>query len=255
MMRRLRMTTLIVLIACAVLATACASTSTRYASARIDEAHDAELLVEHDLAIDHDHDAPQAYGEHAHAHEHDDAHVHQHPAYDPHSKCVCASYETQDVWCMRCDVGYVAQQRIESAMLFEALDPHGHRLDVNVWECATCKANYTSNGFCAECGMGCHNQLVYFTRLTHGLARGRRVDLSRRDCATFAGHSGDAVWCDRCSIGIVGNVVFSDQDVFEVTAREFSILKQAIDRSAECELCACAMVAHRDCPTCLISYQ
>ena len=182
-------------------------------------------------------------------------HAHAHPAHDASAPCICAWSKSRNVWCRHCNVGYVATQRIESAQLFDALDPHGHVLDVNVWECKTCVANYDNDGYCTECRMGCHDGLVYFTRLTYGLSFGRQVNPATISCEHCATLAGDVGWCESCSSGIVGNVVFADRNQFDSTAEEFITLRRAIEKVEECELCACAMVAHSDCPTCYTTYR
>jgi hypothetical protein len=180
----------------------------------------------------------------------------QHPGYDPNASCTCADARMINGWCRRCNAGFVAGRQVECALLFDALDPHGHDLMIGELECAACRDAARTNGFCDVDGMGFVDVKAYFTRLTHGLATGQAIDVQVIRCGRCRENSqADSGWCEACGRGMVGNVAIEDQAVFDATAKEFAILEAAISRAPSCELCACAMVVHRACPTCRTDYR
>lgn len=216
----------------------------------------------HNHAHSADHPDHSEHGDdHHHAHaQQTPHHDHHHPASDASAPCICpasgnAASSTQSeigIWCRKCNVGHLAGIKIESAMLFETLDPHGHDIDVNTLHCQHCIAAVAVDGFCQSCGIGFKGKQAYFTPLTWGLARGAAMrDHSCQACASLTGNAG---WCERCSRGIVGNIQIDDREIYEPTATELHVLRSAIARVSACELCACAMVVHRTCPNCRISY-
>lgn len=178
-----------------------------------------------------------------------------HPNSDPLAACACAKAAQRNAWCRRCNVGYIAGHRVESANLFEALDPHGHEVDLNVMDCESCRRASASGGYCVECRIGFVNGLAYFTRLTWGVAQGIVVtpeDFPCEQCRSFVTRTG---WCETCGRGVVGNVVLTDRDNYLATAREYATMLAAIEKVPACDWCACAMVLHSTCPMCLISYE
>ncbi len=183
-------------------------------------------------------------------------HAAQHPSFDPNAPCTCDTAKYVNGWCHKCNVGFIAGHRVESALLFETLDAHGHLVDLSQVECESCQTAIKSNGFCTRCGRGYVDGLTYFSRLTHGLAQGMALDQASVTCELCRSHFDQTGWCDACGSGrgIVGNVAISDRKTFEVTAGEYKLLFAAIEKVKTCELCACAMVVHRTCPICLIDY-
>src|SRR5262249_11438698 len=157
-------------------------------------------------------------------------------------------------WCMHCNVGYVAGHRIESARLFETMDPHGHDVQAASLLCENCHRAIESDGYCDICKVGFVDHKAYFTRLTYGLAQGTPVDAAQLSCPTCRANSNSTGWCAGCKRGMVGNVAFTNREVFDRTAREYRVLLGAIDRLPTCEVCACTMMVHRACTVCGISY-
>ena len=49
--------------------------------------------------------------------------------------CTCALAKIDNGWCNKCEVGYVAGVTINSQMLFEALDAHGHEIGPDGIQC------------------------------------------------------------------------------------------------------------------------
>lgn len=233
-------------------------------AATADRAEPAGSAVSHrhdhaSSPFEHTHDGGDEHSRlHAHSHDHaDDALValaSQHPAHDPQAPCICSLKQTHNVWCRHCNVGYLAMRRIDSAMLFDALDPHGHDIDQSTLQCTVCLAAVRTDGYCHDCRMGFVEGRAYFTPLTHGLAQGRPVAPEDIECPQCQRNIQSTGWCDRCGRGMVGNVAFADRALFERTAEQWRVLDDAQARVETCELCACAMVVHSACPKCRISY-
>ena len=182
------------------------------------------------------------------------AHALLQPAHDPQASCECESARRLNRWCRRCNVGYVAAIQIESAALFSTLDPHGHELDFGSIECRQCRDAMGVDGFCDSCGMGFVRGMTYFSRLTYGLSLGRVVEPTTLGCAACRANATKLGWCDRCMRGMVGATAIFNRETFDRTAQEYRILIAAVEKTSDCELCARAMVVHRTCPSCLISY-
>lgn len=182
-------------------------------------------------------------------------HAALHPSHDPNAPCTCADAKERNGWCSKCNVGYIAGRRVEYAKLFETLDPHGHDFMLESLKCPVCHNAAGSEGYCDDCRIGFVHQMAYFTRLTYGLAQGRTIDPASLSCAVCRANMAESGWCDACGRGMVGNVAYSDRAVFDSTAREYKVLLAAIERAPTCEICACAMVVHRSCPICGISYE
>ena len=112
-------------------------------------------------------------------------------------------------------VGYVAGREIRSRELHDALDAHGHDVDVATLPCASCRAAAREDGFCATHGRGFVGGRAYLSPLAYHLARGER----------------------------------------EAVQGELALLAEALRTVERCELCAAAMVIDGTCPRCRLSYQ
>jgi hypothetical protein len=129
--------------------------------------------------------------------------------------CTCALERQRNGWCAACRVGYVAELTIRSQVLYDALDPHGHDVDVPSLACAACRAAAASDGFCTQHARGFVGGRAYLSRLAYHLARSEP----------------------------------------EAVQDELALLEKALDTLGRCELCAAAMVLDGTCPTCRLSYQ
>ncbi|MCH7885518.1 MAG: hypothetical protein IIC01_09740, partial [Planctomycetes bacterium] len=176
------------------------------------------------------------------------------PKADP-DKCTCPKAKIHNGWCARCKVGYAASVKVPSALLFEAIDAHGHDFDVASLRCSTCRAASSSSGFCSTCRMGFVNGQAYLSRLTYLLAKGKAKDPVTHNCATCRGNSGRFGWCRQCQRGMVGHFAYADRTVFEEAVREVRRLQSAIAKLKDCELCAIAMITDARCPKCNIHYK
>lgn len=182
-----------------------------------------------------------------HDHTHDDA------------DSILHTHETLPVlstWCDDCNVGFVAGQRVSSKLLFETLDAHGHDVNINVMTCESCLAALPVSGYCESHRIGFVDNKAYFSRLTYSLAKGGEArDVSSLTCTICRTNAQEHGWCDSCQIGLVGNVAFTNRKEYANAVEQFSILKSAIDKTNDCEMCACAMIFNSRCPQCKISYQ
>jgi len=69
-------------------------------------------------------------------------------------ECVCTVAKIHGGWCQACKVGYVASLKIESLMLYETLDNHGHDVDPKIIRCESCKKAVRSTAFAKRAGSG-----------------------------------------------------------------------------------------------------
>lgn len=166
--------------------------------------------------------------------------------------CRCAENQALDGWCSECRVGYFAGVRIESAELIEVLDLHGHDVNPEKTRCPTCRERIASGGFCDACQMGFINGKGYFSHLCYAMAKGRVVGESTGPPPRCLASDG---WCDRCSRGRVANRVFSRHGDFIDAQRWLGVLKAAVAKAGQCEVCAGAMIANGGCFRCRVAYK
>lgn len=169
--------------------------------------------------------------------------------------CPCAVAPETDGWCDLHRVGYVAAVRVPSRLLYDALDAHGHTLDLSTFTCPACREAIRTDGFCEKDAIGFVKRQAYFSRLTYELARGQRRDRSKIACKACRGHAEARGWCPRCGLGMVGNVEIRDRAAYDRAAHAAEILQRASDTVARCEWCAVAMATGTRCPRCRITYR
>ena len=128
--------------------------------------------------------------------------------------CTCELERQRSGWCEACQLGYVAGVTIRSKVLYDALDAHGHDVDVAGLGCASCRAAASSDGFCAEHSRGFVGGRLYVSRLAYHTARGEP----------------------------------------QAVPRELELLASAVETSARCETCAAAIVLDGTCRKCRLSY-
>ena len=170
------------------------------------------------------------------------------------TNCTCEVSKSRGGWCNACDLGYVAGVAIKSEMLFEALDAHGHHINIESMGCEECRKAIASDGFCENCQWGFVGKQLYHSKLTYYLAKGRPKSKSASSCSTCKAHTGKPLWCESCKIGGVGNVTYTDKGAFGSVAREYGKLLQAVELSAKCEDCGVAFFMGTKCLKCKISY-
>lgn len=131
------------------------------------------------------------------------------------SLCTCELERQRSGWCEKCGIGYVADLSIRSKMLYDALDAHGHDIDVAGLRCARCSAAVEADGYCADHRRGFVGGRAYFSRLAYHLARDEREEVQA----------------------------------------ELEVLALAVRTLERCEVCAAAMVSDGVCPECRLSYR
>jgi len=171
------------------------------------------------------------------------------------STCFCEKAKALGRWCAACQVGYVAGLRIQSRLLFDTLDNHGHDVDGSAISCSSCKRALAADGFCQACGMGfIHNQ-GYFSPLTYWLAKGKAIEISTTTCRTCREDAATGGWCEACQRGMLGGVAISDRAGFEQALPAFRRLKLATSYTGPCRFCAVALYSNGMCPFCRLTYQ
>ena len=160
----------------------------------------------------------------------------------------CAEARRVDGWCEREGLGYVANVAIRSRLLYDALDAHGHVLDLSTFTCPTCREAIATGGFCEEHRTGFVKQQAYFSRLTYEMARGERVDPERLRCPDCRRNAETTGWCAKHRTGMIGNVAIRDRAAWERADAAVRILRAAVEMLPRCEWCAIAMVTDTQCP-------
>lgn len=160
---------------------------------------------------------------------------------------LCRAERLGDLWCDHAGAGYVASVAIPSRLLFEAMDAHGHVLDLSSFTCPSCKAAIASDGFCEEHRTGFVGKLAYFSRLTYEMARGERKDPGTIRCPACRRHAETTGWCARHRLGMIGNVAIADRAAYDRAAKAVAILRAAVAMLPRCEGCAVAMVTDTEC--------
>jgi hypothetical protein len=169
--------------------------------------------------------------------------------------CTCSSIKRIDGWCGKCEIGYLAGVRIESAKFFDALDAHGHDIDPALLRCDRCRKNYESHGFCDECKIGFVRKQAYFSRPTYYLARGEVRDAGSITCPTCLKNTEGSGWCAKCRVGMVGFHAYRDEQEFATAARARENLIAAIELAKTCLSCALAAVNDGKCLPCKTTFK
>ncbi len=134
--------------------------------------------------------------------------------------CTCEENQRAAGWCGPCATGYVAGQEVRSATLFEAIDTHGHEVDVSSLECPGCKTAASRNDICATCDRGIVDGRIYASKLSYYLALGEA-----KNAAEIA-----------------------------AAAHEYELLRLALTDIDRCETCAVARYFGSLCPLCWVTY-
>ena len=174
------------------------------------------------------------------------------PAQEP---CTCPGAKVAGGWCELHGTGYVASVEIHSRLLYDALDAHGHMLDLSTFECTLCRTAIESDGFCDQHRVGFLARQAYFSRLTYELARGEAREPISITCPTCRRNTASHGWCEKCGVGMVGHVQVRDRRAYEHAAKAVDILRAASNTVKRCEWCAIAMVTDTTCPQCRITWK
>jgi len=162
----------------------------------------------------------------------------------------CAEAIPQHGECEECARRWIAGREVPSATLHEALDAHGHEVDVERIICLECAEMVEVDGFCRRCRMGWIGEQLYYSEfswaLHHGTVRSEEP-LECRGCRELRGEAGT---CGRCGTGWVGVVAFDDRSAHRIAMREFRRLEEAIERSRICDPCGATSFFGVLCPTC-----
>jgi len=177
------------------------------------------------------------------------------PGSSPEQPCTCAEARLADGWCGTHRVGYVAMVRIPSRLVYDALDAHGHVLDLDTFTCPACRKAIDAGGFCDEHHTGFVRKEAYFSRLTYEMARGERLDPAGIACPACRRNSASLGWCARDGRGMVGVVAIRDRSAYDRAAAAVTVVRAAAETVTRCEGCAVAMVTDTECWRCRITYR
>ncbi len=81
-------------------------------------------------------------------------------------ECTCNVAMETNGWCQEHQFGYVGSVQVKSKWLFDALDAHGHDVDLSTFKCNSCREAIESDGFCEQDRIGFVGGQAYFSRLT-----------------------------------------------------------------------------------------
>jgi hypothetical protein len=179
--------------------------------------------------------------------------------------CDCPIFQLYGGWCETCNVGYVAGLKIPSKMMFETLHNHGHDVDLRHLECKSCRSALHTGGFCHLCRIGYVEGQGYFSMLAYQLARGKAKRLEQITCETCRANASSGAkprgtdtestpWCDKCKLGMLGNVAIYDRAGFDSALPDFRRLLLGLAHLDKCENCAIAIAFNGMCPDCRIEY-
>jgi hypothetical protein len=172
------------------------------------------------------------------------------------AECTCAMILELDGWCAVHSIGYIAGLEIETYLLFEVLDAHGHEVGLTSFQCAACQRAFESQGFCDEHRMGFVSGLAYYSRLTFLVARARASAGSAAPCPECREAAAADGWCGACGgVGFVGSVAFRDRRAYDEVVRALDLVHRADAVGRRCVHCAVAMATDGVCPVCKLEYK
>lgn len=174
---------------------------------------------------------------------------------DPSAPCTCGAAKGMSGWCERHGVGYVADVKIRSWLLYETMDAHGHAIGVATFQCPDCQKALDSDGFCEEHRIGFVGKMAYFSRLTFELARAESTDPTKIVCPVCRKNARGHGWCEAHQTGMVGSFAIRGRERYQHLAKAIEILEIASKASERCEHCALAIVTDSRCPFHKITYR
>lgn len=171
------------------------------------------------------------------------------------AECTCVVIMELDGWCEAHGIGYIAGLEIHTPLLFEALDAHGHQVNLASFKCPGCRRAIETQGFCEEHRIGFISGLLYYSRLTYLVARARSSGPAAPcpQCRRVAAEGG---WCAACGgAGFAGPVRFRDKRDYQEVVRALDLVRRADVVGERCEFCAVAMATDSVCPKCKLQYR
>jgi hypothetical protein len=179
------------------------------------------------------------------------------PAHPPpkHSGCACVTLKRTGGFCLPCKAGYIADLRITSAVVIEALDTHGHIFIADSLECPSCRRAAARNGRCTTCHRGFVGNKIYASKITYYLALGQPIEGVRPSCAKCRSTSGSTGWCTECKKGWIAHYAYGDFKVWQVASTEYGRLRTALKSIETCEYCVLARYADRICIKCKTQFK
>ncbi len=170
-------------------------------------------------------------------------------------ECVCAGARETNAWCSIHELGYVGGVKLTSNVVYLAIDPHGHDLDLSTFTCPTCRNAIASDGFCETHRRGFFKRKAYFSGLTYELGRAELQPASSITCRTCRKNSETHGWCAKSGVGMVGPFAVRDRRGFDRAVAGLGLLAAAERTAPRCHHCAVAILFDSKCPMCKISYK
>ncbi|MCH7545707.1 MAG: hypothetical protein IID30_04810 [Planctomycetes bacterium] len=166
------------------------------------------------------------------------------------ANCVCQEARVHNGWCDSCGRGFVAGLTIESEKLFEALDAHGHIIDLNLVTCDSCLQAIRRDGFCPVHRWRFADGKMYVSEMTWSLARGTIDEPDQLTCSQCRANCEHRGWCERCGVGHVGAVRFASREDYDRAAQQQDRLGLALVTLKRCEECSMRTFYGGICGTC-----
>lgn len=163
--------------------------------------------------------------------------------------CPCGGAESLGDWCERHQMAWVAGVRLTSWELFEALDAHGHEVDIDLLKCGACKLAHAEDEFCNEHRIGFVDGMAYFSALTWSLARGEIREPPSIACPVCRRNATTHGWCPTHEVGMLGAVELTSRRDYDRAAEAYALLLRAQETAQRCEFCAVAMILDGTCRT------
>lgn len=173
----------------------------------------------------------------------------------PTNTCVCATARETNAWCSIHGIGYVGGVKLLSDIVYEAIDAHGHDVDLSKFPCPTCRAAISTDGFCDLHRRGFVHKKAYFSGLTYELGRAELRPASSIACSTCRKNAKTHGWCAKSGVGMVGPFAITDRKSFDRAVAGLALLVAAEAEAPRCKHCAVAILFDAECPVCKISFR
>ena len=93
------------------------------------------------------------------------------------------------------------------------------------------------------------------SRLTYHLTKGETRVVSDIKSATCRDGAAKGGWCEKCRVGMVGNIAIKDKTDFDHAFKAYRRLLAAVRLSSRCEMCAVALMFDGPCTKCKKIYK
>jgi hypothetical protein len=169
--------------------------------------------------------------------------------------CTCASARGTNGWCPVHELGYVAGVKVTSRWLYEAIDAHGHQVDLTTYNCPSCQKAIATDGFCDAHRVGFVKKQAYYSLLTYELGKAELRPEGSIACPTCRKNAVAHGWCAKSGVGMIGPFAIKDRHEYDRAAAALDVFLIANREAARCNYCAGAIITDGECPICRIRYK